>query len=87
MPSEEENYRVNWETAFDYMQQIQDPVAKNLIGLVYQKILRNEMDGVKPAAPFDLLYCFRMLHEVFGSADLYLALQSEDLFRDPPDWI
>ncbi len=74
MPPETDKKWLNWPEAFDYMNRIKDPVVKNLIRLVYDKVLRNELSGVLPAGSFDLLYCFRLLHEAF---DNYAELHSD----------
>jgi hypothetical protein len=85
MPSEENDYKVNWSEGFDYMHSIKDPVVKNLMTLVYEKLMLNDLKGARPAAPFDLLYCFKNLHDAFSqSGELYLALQAGDVTPDAP---
>ena len=72
-------YRVNWSEAFDFMHAVEDQAVKNLIGLVYDAVMRNDIDGVRPAAPFDLLYCFRTLARAFSNwAELVIAVRGDD---------
>jgi hypothetical protein len=86
--SQENDRWVNWQEAGHYMNNIQDPVIRNLLGLVYDKVLRNEIDGPKPTLPFDLLYCFQTLHGAFSCyEELHVALKGGNPDPSPPDWI
>jgi hypothetical protein len=85
MPSEDNSYKVKWSEAFDYMHSIKDPVVKNLMILVYETLILKDLKGARPAAPFDLLYCFQTLHDAFvQSGELYLALQGGDSTSNTP---
>ena len=73
------NSYLNWHEAFEYMHGLDDQVAKNLIGLVYGAIIQRDCQGDKPAAPFDLLFCFQSLAQAFDSyAELVIAIKGED---------
>jgi hypothetical protein len=80
---------VNSGEAFGFMHAVEDRAVKNLLGLVYDAMLRNDIEGVQPAAPFDLLYCFRTLVRAFSNrAELVIAVRG-DKPEDygPVDWI
>jgi hypothetical protein len=86
MPSQEV-YRVNWGEAFDYMQTIKNPVARNLIGIVYHHLVVNDQNGARPAAPFDLLFCFRLLNDAFENrVEVAIAAQGNEPSNELPHW-
>ena len=73
-----DDYRVNWGEAFDFMHAVEDQVIKNLLGLVYDAVVRNDIEGERPAAPFDLLFCFRTLARAFSSKpEMWFAIRED----------
>lgn len=55
----------NWSKAFDYMNDIQDPVVRSLMSLVYVHFVHDGLEGTRPN-DFDLLYCFQLLDKSFS---------------------
>jgi hypothetical protein len=80
---------INWAEAFDFMHAIEDQAVKNLLRLVCDSVVRNDIEGVRPAAPFDLLYCFRTLAQSFSNrAELVIAVRGDNPDDyGPVDWI
>ena len=88
MTAEPERWLINGAEAFDFMHAIEDQAVKNLVGLVYGSVVQNDCDGVRPAAPFDLLYCFRTLERAFSNrAELVIAVRGDDPDQVDVDWI
>ncbi|MCE9562575.1 MAG: hypothetical protein K8U57_11040 [Planctomycetes bacterium] len=84
-----DRYWVNWDEAISFMNGVQDQRVRNILGLVYDATLRNHIEGVTAAEPFDLLYCFRTLTRAFASwPELVIAIRGDvPNLGEPPDWI
>jgi hypothetical protein len=88
MSNPNEKPLVNGSEAFDYMHAASDQVVKNILSLFYVALIRAEAEGLLPAAPFDLLYCFKVLELACSNKpELWIAARGDVPSPEPPDWI
>ena len=61
---------VRYEDACEFIENVEDPITRNLLNMAFVKVVRRTSSGNRPKPGFDILFCFETLADLFAEHDV-----------------